>query len=89
MGYKINYSGLPRQEMYQRALHDARDYLSPVQWDAALKLGVATKLDPKLGCRAKVRRMRFALSFAGIQGPPATAFIKYAWGHMAYEHKGD
>ena len=87
MGYTISYKGLPRAEMYQRALHDAKEYLSAKQWDAALKLGVATKLDPNLSCRAKVRRMRFALSFAGIQGPPATAFIKYAWGHIVYEYK--
>lgn len=76
MSYYIHYTGT-KQEKLDKALADARDYAGEKQWDKIMILMTHILLCDNMSTRKKIRNCRFSLSFAGIQGLPATAIMKY------------
>ena len=76
MSYTVRYDGT-KQEKYAKALRDAKDYVGEDRWDRIVILMALIITNETMRPRKKVFNCRFSLSFAGIQGLPATAIIKH------------
>jgi hypothetical protein len=82
MSYRIDYSHLPAgPQRDAAALKDAEDYMGTERFNKVLSLLVAEiKQRPSIG----EPELAIALSFAGVQGPPAHAMITKAKGLAHY-----
>lgn len=76
MSYTVQYTGT-KEEKLASALRDAKDYVGEDRWDKIIILLTRILTCEDSRPRKKIFNCRFALSFAGVQGLPATAIIKH------------
>lgn len=79
MSHTIHYSG-DRKDKLAKALKDAKEYVGEARWERILILVAMILADENMRPRKKAKNCRFSLSFAGVQGLPATAIIKHVIG---------